>query len=138
VQVLVMMPLFLFAIVAGIKLWEVMMIRRSLNTGTYLATRYLSLYPPATINDLEWDAIARRLVWSELYNNPFVDRTRINDVTVPVDVTLIDGSNQCTDKFLVTAEYEFFGPRQNSQFMLPDFTNRLSLREERRGEVLCD
>ena len=36
------------------------------------------------------------------------------------------------------AEYQFFGPRQNSQFMLPDFTNRLSLREERRGEVLCD
>jgi Flp pilus assembly protein TadG len=138
VQMMVMLPVILLAFVAGVKLWQIMMIRRSLNTGTYLATRYLSLYPPTSTFDQEWSAIARRFVWAELMNNPYVDQARMNDVFVPVSVTLTDGSNECTSQFTVVAEYTFFGPAGTpGDLGLPQMS-QFTLTEERRGEVLCD
>ncbi len=138
VQAMVMLPVFLFAFVAGVKLWQIMMIRRSLNNGTYLATRYLSLYPPATTNNYEWADVAKRFVWAELRNNPYVEQTKLNDAWSPVYVTLVDNNNGCTDKFDVTAEYTFLGPAGTpGELGLPQLS-QFRLTEERRGEVLCD
>lgn len=138
VQMMVLMPVVLFAFVAGVKLWEIMMVRRSLHTGTYLATRYLSLYPPATTNEYEWSLIAGRFVRAELLNNPWVDETKVNDTMTPVYVTLLDANNDCTDRFDVRAEYTFLGPAgQRGELGLPQLAP-FTLVEERRGEVLCD
>jgi len=138
VQAMVLMPAILFAFVAGIKLWETMMIRRSLHTGTYLAARYLSLYPLDDISQYEWESVASRFVYAELKNNPFVNRQELNESRTPVTVTLLDGSNQCTDKFEITVEYPLLVPKSNPGVLQLPNLEWLHLREVRQGEVVCD
>jgi Flp pilus assembly protein TadG len=137
VQAIVLMPMLLLVFMAGIKIWEVISIRRSLNTGVALATRYLSLYPPRDANETTWSDIAAEFVYAALKNNAFVDKPYIGDRSVPVSVSLLDGGNQCTDDFEVTAVYPL-----NVQFRVGMWASPslewAQLADTRKGEVVCD
>ena len=99
VQAFVLLPAVLFAIFVGFKLWEAVDIRKDLHQATYVATRYLSLYPPDDTQEFYWEEIARKIIVAELEDNPFVDR-QLNEVTLEVSVNLFD-SNECGDEFVV-------------------------------------
>jgi Flp pilus assembly protein TadG len=139
VQALVIMPAILFAFAAGTILWQTVNIRKDLHYGTYQATRFLSLYPPDSIIDTEWEAVAAKLVEVELVSNPWV-RTPLNPANFTVDVTLTD-SNECGDEFTVEVTYRLFVPKGTQEgataSLLPPM-DQLSLRELRYGKVVCD
>jgi len=112
-----------------------MLIRRSLHTGTYLATRYLSLYPLDTTNGSDWGLVAQRFVWAELKNNPFVDASRLNDTMTPVRVDISE--NQCNSEFTVTAKYQLFTFTSSPGNMVLPGPEWAALEEVRPGKVLC-
>lgn len=136
VQAIVFLPVIIMSLVVLGYLWQVITIRRSLHTGTYLAARYLSLYPPETADPYVWSGVAQKFVWAELRNNPFVDPVRVNEVYANVWVTLTNG-NECLSEFTVETEYQFFAPlnKTNSRF-LPGM-KPVGLEEARVGKVLC-
>ena len=142
VQALVFLPVIIFAFALGAKLWQVITIRQSLHEGVYQATRYLSVYPPDTDDTLVWEAIAEKLIYQELENNPFVDDT----ILVPgspftqVTVNLTSDGFACKDNFIVSAQYPIWGVSPDeggTNFVLPDL-REIVLRDSRKGEVLCD
>jgi len=137
VQAMAFLPIILFAFVVASIAWQTVMIRRSLHTGTYLAMRYLSLYPPASTDPYHWSLTAQEFVHAELKNNPFVGDAVLNEVSAPVDVTLFD-SNDCGDQFEVRAGYRLFAPLgQMDNQPLPSLRPYV-LEDIRMGEVLCD
>lgn len=136
VQALVFMPVIIFSFVVGMMFWETLMVRRSLHTGTYLATRFMSLYPLDTNEPFAWEDVARKFVIAELKNSPFVDKASINDINPRITVTLFD-SFQCDDKFEVIVEYTLWAPlERTSETILPG-RKLFTLRESRTGEVIC-
>jgi Flp pilus assembly protein TadG len=142
VQAIVFLPVIFLAFGLGSKLWQVMLIRRSLHGGMYQATRYLSVYPPDTTDTYVWNEIAERFIHQELRNNPFVDTTKLipGGPWTRVEVVLTSGGFACKDNFTVSAQYPIWGARPAetaSGFALPD-VREIVLREQRRGEVLCD
>lgn len=137
VMAMLMLPAILLVFMGGLKIWEVMSIRNSLNTGVALATRYLSLYPPRDVNEVLWAEIAERFVYAELKNNAFVDAVHVNNRAVPVTVTLTDGGNQCTDNFLVTATYPLNVELRLGRYAMPRL-QWAQLTESQVGEVVCD
>ncbi len=134
---MLMLPSILLVFMIGVKVWEVISIRSSLNTGVALATRYLSLYPPRDVNETLWAEIAERFVFAELKNNAFVDAVHVNNRAVPVTVTLTDGGNQCTDNFVVTAAYPLNVELRLGRWAMPGM-QWASLIESQIGEVVCD
>jgi Flp pilus assembly protein TadG len=135
IQALVFVPLIIFALVVGSFLMQTLMIRRSLHTGTYLATRYLSLYPPDVTDSTIWSGVAQKFVWAELKNNPFVDPTKLTDVFAPVVVTVND--NTCESEFTIDAAYTMWVPiEQASTAILPGL-QQIQLSEHRNGKVVC-
>lgn len=139
VQAIVMMPVVILALMSAIRVWQVIQIRDSLHTGTYLAMRYLSLYPAETNDPYIWSEIAEQFVFAELRNNPWVDdRTLISGSPLSkVEVELLRGSYDCTDPFVVRTNYAF-------RVLGGDLTVegwpgllQLDLHDERQGEVLC-
>lgn len=142
VQAIVFLPVILLTFVLAIKLWQVILIRRSLHSGTYLATRYLSLYPPDSINPWDWQSVAEEFIIAEMKNNPFTDETKLKpgNPFMIVEVNLLDDGYACKQHFTVRAEYHVFGAspgESGGEYVLPNM-NRIVLREERLGEVLCD
>jgi hypothetical protein len=143
VEAIVMLPIMLAGLYLGMLLWQTINVRRSLHTGTYLATRYLSLYPPNNVDTDVWSGVARRFVYIELKSNPWVDGSRLLDSNptgspmARVEVKLIDGCYDCKCKFSVTAFYPLVVmPGVGGSFALP-VLDRIELQEERAGEVLC-
>jgi Flp pilus assembly protein TadG len=140
VQALVFLPVILLSMVLMIWFWQTLTIRRSLHTGTYLATRYLSLYTPETTDTGEWAAIAKKFIYAELRNNPYVDELRVKgdlaDLYAPVEVTLQNG-NKCKSDFTIKAKYAFMAPLNFSQTQLMPAMERYALEDERKGKVLC-
>ncbi len=134
---MLMLPAILLVFLTGVKVWEVISIRTSLNTGVALATRYLSLYPPRDVNETLWAEVAERFVYAELLNNAFVDAVHVNNRLVPVTVSLTDGSNQCTDNFVVTATYPLNVEFRLGRWAMPRM-QWAQLTESQLGEVVCD
>jgi Flp pilus assembly protein TadG len=137
VMAIVMLPAIIFAFVAGMKLWEVIMIRRSLHTGAYEATRYLSLYPPDTADPTVWQDVAKRFIYAELSNNPFASDVWPSETDRWAPVTVTVTGNQCTDKFTVEADFRLFLPGNLGASLLPELDWAV-LKEVRTGEVICD
>jgi hypothetical protein len=146
VQAIVLLPIAFAALGIGMRLWETIVIRKSLHTGTYLAARYLGLYPPLSIVSGEtgvWADVAREFVYGELGNNPWVDKNSLrgadengNPLTI-VGVNLLDGGYECGMKFEVYASYRMgVLPGDVGLGVLPGF-DYLRLEESRIGEVLC-
>jgi Flp pilus assembly protein TadG len=135
VQAIVILPVVIVFIGLGMKLWETVNIRKSLHHGTYLATRYLSMYPPFSTLNSDWEDIVRRYVEAELLSNPFVDPAYLQrDLNVIVS---LDESNDCGDTFTVNVEYGLYAPSTIGRLSLPQNT-LVALRESIRGEVVCD
>lgn len=137
VQAIVIMPVILLSMVILMFFWQTLTIRRSLHTGTYLATRYLSLYTPETTSQYDWQEIAKKFIYAELRNNPYVDETLLGDVFAPVEVQL-PGGNECKADFTVNAKYAFLAPLNFSQTQLLPSMQQYRLEDERRGKVLCN
>ena len=71
IEALIMLPVIFAALGFGALLWETISVRRSMHTGTYLATRFLSLYPPRSTAPADWESVARMFVYKELKNSGF-------------------------------------------------------------------
>jgi Flp pilus assembly protein TadG len=139
VQAIVMLPVIILVFVMSMKLWQTIMVRRSLHTATYLATRYLSLYPPMeNPGGPMWMEVARAIINQEMSNNPFVDKTLLNDTFTPIEFTF-DAGFACGDKFHLKAQYPVSAmlSEKTSEYPLPMTITRIFLTEERTGEVLC-
>jgi hypothetical protein len=136
VQAIVFLPVILFSMVVMMYVVETITIRNSLHTGTYLATRYLSLYVPDTIDTYHWAEVAKKFIYAEMKNNPFVDTTRLGDVDSPVTVTLMNG-NECNADFFIEARYRLWLPLQDTATDFLPGVRQLDLVENRRGKVLC-
>jgi len=140
VQALVFLPVILFTLTLLMVLWQTLTIRRSLHHGVYQATRYLSLYPPDSVNPTPWEEVARQFVYGELANNPFVDTNRLSPPLSEVSVDLVDGGYACKQKFRIRAKYGIaraIPSLQGTNFVLPHLTWAY-LQEDRLGEVLCE
>lgn len=137
VQALVFLPVILLSMVVLMFFWQTLTIRRSLHTGTYLATRYLSLYTPETTFVYDWQEIAKKFIYAELRNNPYVDQDRLTDVFAPVEVQL-PGGNECKADFTVKATYAFMAPLNYSETQFMPSMERYALVDERQGKVLCN
>jgi Flp pilus assembly protein TadG len=139
VQAIAMLPAILFFLVAGVKLWDTVNIRKSLHHGTYEAVRYLSLYPPQSTLASDWADIATRYVEAELLSSPFVEPP-LNQANLVIQVTLVD-SNNCGDKFTVDVTYKLFAPVGSRSIgfagILPNL-RLIGLHESIDGEVVCD
>lgn len=139
VQAMVFLPVIILAMFGLIRVWQVIQVRDSLHTGTYLATRYMSLYTPETSDPILWEDIAYKFILAELEDNPWVDKLRLipGSPSINVKVTLTDGGYECTNNFLVEARYEMAvmggEPGLNG---LPGLS-LITLSDTREGEVLC-
>ncbi len=139
VQAIMFLPVIAVAMFGLIRVWQVIQVRDSLHTGTYLATRYMSLYTPETSDPVFWEDIAYKFILAELEANPWVDKMRLipGSPTIGVTVVLTDGGYECTNDFTVEAKYTMNvmggDPGQNGLPGLSDIT----LVDLRKGEVLC-
>lgn len=138
VQAIVMMPLIIFSTFGLIKAWEVVQVRESLHTGTYEATRYLSLYPPEAADPYYWAEVATRIIETELRNNPWIDPiVFIGDANNPrglgVTVTFDGTEYACKMNFTIGSDLVYrlanVAPFPGVQF---------TLHELREGEILCN
>lgn len=138
VQALVLLPVFIILMFTLIGLWRVTLVRRSLHTGVYEATRFLSLYPLETNNQLLWQDVAREIITAELLNNPFLranlaNQSQLDNGRLDVRVDFPDQKIECKAGIVVTVALLF--PMANiDPFPGPQFT----LNEVREGEILCD
>jgi Flp pilus assembly protein TadG len=137
VQAIVMLPVILISMVLLMFLWQTMTIRRSLHTGTYLATRYLSLYTPENADQFYWADIAKKFIHAELRNNPWVDPNRLDLPTSTIEVSL-PGGNECKADFTITARYPLMVPiNEGDKTAFPFWEPSYYLEDSRRGKVLC-
>ena len=136
VQALVFLPVILMSLVILMFFWQTLTIRRSLHTGTYLATRYLSLYPPESTDQLYWAEIAKKFIWAELKNNPWVDQNRVNDTYSLVEVFLVGGV-ECQKDFTVKGRYAFFAPLSKSDSGFLPRMQPYEMVDERTGKIIC-
>ena len=138
VQALVILPVFLILIFTLFSMWRVIMVRRTLHNGVYEATRYLSLYPINSNNQLLWADVARTIIETELRNDPFLranldNPSQLANSRLTVDVTFPDQKIECKSAIQITAALNF--PMATvDPFPGPQFT----LNEVREGEILCD
>lgn len=138
VQALVLLPVFVILMFTLIGLWRVTMVRRSLHSGVYEATRYLSLYPLESSNALEWQDVARVIIQTELLNNPFLranldNQSQLDTSRLDVLVEFPDQKIECKAGIKLVVALKF--PMANiDPFPGPSFT----LNEVREGEILCD
>lgn len=138
VQAMVLLPVFVILMFTLIGLWRVTMVRRSLHTGVYEATRYLSLYPLESSNQLVWQDVARVIIQTELLNNPFLranldNQSQLASSRLDVTVDFPDQKIECKAGILLTVSLKF--PMASiDPFPGPAFT----LNEVREGEILCN
>lgn len=133
VQAMVMMPVIIISTFGLFKAWEVVQVRESLHTGTYEATRYLSLYPPTNPDALVWSDIARRLIENELKNNPWIGRYDLFPANLHVDVVYDGTEYACKMNFTLDVTFDYAMPNIDP---LPGITFKLI--EKRDGEILCN
>lgn len=136
VQAIVILPVIILSMIVLMYVMETVAIRRSLHTGNYLAMRYLSLYPLESTDTYLWGEVARKFVYAELRNNPFVKEERLNDVFAPVMVYLPNG-NDCGAEFTVEAKYEVFAPINDTDSRFLPGLDRFVLEDVRYGKVVC-
>jgi len=135
---MVLLPVFVILMFTLISLWRVTMVRRSLHTGVYEATRYLSLYPLESNNQILWEDVARVIIQTELMNNPFVranldNPSQLESSRLDVRIDFPDQKIECKSGILLTVAFRF--PMATiDPFPGPQFT----LNEVREGEILCD
>jgi len=132
IQAMVFIPLILLTTFGLMKAWEVVQVRESLHTGTYEATRYLSLYPPADANEVTWSDIARRMIENELKNNPWITRTDLFANSLVITVTFDGTEYQCKMNFEMAVAFNYEMPN-----VKPFPGVQFKLNELREGEILC-
>jgi hypothetical protein len=76
IQFVLVLPLFIILIFGSFAVWKVVSAKQSLVSGTYQATRYLSVegrfldyYPDPDDDPDDWEDVARIIIVSELENN---------------------------------------------------------------------
>jgi len=72
VQFALLVPIFVIIALGSFEVWKAISAKQSLHSGTYQAVRYLSLNPVESLDPIEWEAEARKLIVPELANNGFV------------------------------------------------------------------
>lgn len=136
VQAMVLMPVAIIAMFTLIGLWQVVSVRRSLNTGTYLAMRYVALYPVEPYNEALILIEARDIIENELMNNPFVRRSLDNDTQLSnrlnLELNFVNQEYSCKAPFIFRSEFNF---PMAAVDPFPGVGFRLF--EEREGEILC-
>lgn len=136
IQWLLILPLFLVVVIGGYEVWKAVSIRESLRSGTYLATRYLSLRPETT----DWSGVARtQFIWPELRNNGFiqhlVDQGRLGEGQVIISAVRPEPL-ECGTSFLISAEVPWQPLIPFSDFPSgPDADWTIGV--EYRGYVIC-
>lgn len=136
VQALVILPVIIIAMFTLIGLWQLVSVRRSLNNGTYLAMRYVALYPVEPYNDALILIEARDIIENELRNNPFVRRSLDNDTQLSnrlnLELEFLNQEYSCKSPFVLRSDL-------NVPMASVDPFPGVSyvIREEREGEILC-
>ena len=136
VQAMVILPVVIIAMFTLIALWQLVSVRRSLNNGTYLAMRYVALYPVEPYNEALILLHARDIIENELFNNPFVRRQLQNDTQLSnrlnIELNFVNQEYSCKSPFVLRSDFNF---PMSSMDPFPGVSYRLF--EEREGEILC-
>ncbi len=124
VQTLLILPVLVLVVVGGYEIWKAQSIRESLRSGTYQATRYLSINP----DESNWYGVVRDdFVLPELLNNSLLQPEVADQVTVSAPPPILE----CGARFRIGAELPW---RAVIPFVArEDWT----IRVEYEGEVIC-
>ena len=101
VQAILFLPIFILIVVGSFEVWKAISVKRSLHSGTYQATRYLSLNPDDSLDPTKWGAEAWKLIVPELANNGFVDDDAARRVEIYITPPKI---LDCDKTFTIRAE----------------------------------
>ena len=123
-QTLLLLPIFVMIVVGGYEIWKTHSVKESLRSGTYQATRYLSVNP----NTSSWRLTARNdFIVPELLNNPLAG----NEAATQVRVIARPPVLACGELFIVRSELPW-------QAIIPFAApQNLAIVVEYEGEVAC-
>ena len=124
VQTLFLLPVFVMIVVGGYEIWKLHSVRESLRSGTYQATRYLSINPDT------WDwlgTIRYDFVAPELSNNGLVGA----EIAEQVRISAPRPDLECGEDFFIRAELPW---RAVIPFVGEE---NLLIVVEHEGEVIC-
>jgi hypothetical protein len=123
-QALFILPIFIMIVVGGYEIWKVHSVKESLRSGTYQATRYLSI----NANTSDWYGAARNdFIVPELLNNGLVG----SEVASQVRVIAFPPPLACGETFTVRAEVPW-------QAVIPFVAlDELVIAAQYEGQVVC-
>ena len=128
VQFALLVPIFILIAVGSFEVWKAISVKRSLHSGTYQATRYLSLNPVEPLDPEEWREVAEGFIIPELANNGFVedDAARWVDIYITPPMRL-----GCNEPFTVIARLPW-------RAVIP-YLSRTSwmLVDQHEGRIVC-
>ena len=101
VQAILFLPILILIVVGSFEVWKAISVKQSLHSGTYQATRYLSLNPVLSLNSEDWVEEAEKFVEPELKNNGFVSAGTAKKVSITVDTP---DSLDCGKTFTIKTE----------------------------------
>jgi len=124
IQTMLILPIFLLIVLGGYEIWRVHSVKESLRSGTYQATRYLSINP----NTSDWHGTARNdFIVPELLNNGLVG----SEIASQVRVITYPPPLECGETFSVRAEVPW-------QAVIPFAAPQdLVIAAQYEGEVAC-
>lgn len=124
VQTLLILPLFLLIVIGGYEIWRAQSTRESLRSGTYQATRYLSINP----DESNWHGVVRDdFVLPELLNNTLLRPEIANQVIVSAPPPILE----CGAPFRIRTELPW-------RTVIPLVAREdWMIRVEYEGEVVC-
>lgn len=128
IQFALLVPIFVLIAVGSFEVWKAISVKRSLHSGTYQATRYLSLNPVGSLDPIKWEAEARKLIVPELANNGFVE----DDAARWVDIYITPPERLgCDEPFTVIARLPW-------RAVIP-YLSRTSwmLVDQHEGRIVC-
>jgi len=126
VQTLLILPILVLAVFGGYTVWKVALVKHSLHSGTYQATRYLCLNPVDSPVPRIWAEVVEEIVAREVGNNGLAD-----GASEPIATVTLHGTRlECGLRFTVETQ-------MNLQIGAPYLTTTLTLRDRHEGWVEC-
>lgn len=124
VQALLVLPVFLMIMVGGYEIWRAQSVRESMRSGTYQATRYLSINP----DESNWQSVVRNdFVLPELLNNTLIRPEIARQVVVFAPAPILE----CGETFRIRSELPW-------RAVIPYVAREdWMMRVEYEGEVIC-
>jgi hypothetical protein len=134
VQTLLILPILVLAVFGGYTIWKVALVKHSLHSGTYQATRYLCLNPvdrPVRGNqedwEMAWEEVVEEIVAREVENNGLA-----GGASEPVATVTLHGNRlECGLGFTVETQMDL-------QIGIPFLDlDKVTLRDRHEGQVEC-